>query len=325
MTQLAPFYSVVICTYQRYDRLPLAIESVLKQDLAPELYDVWIIDNTPSSPERAASRARYEGVPNLHYVEVNCPGLSNARNVAAQQSSARWLVFLDDDAVAAPDWLSRYHELISSMGEELGVVGGRVDPDYETPKPVWLDAQLVPFLSVFNWSPTVKEMPENITPFGANVAIRRDLIVQKGGFNTSLGRNGPESRNLMSGEESELFAYILWAGKKIFYTPFARVKHFIPASRLTRAWFRRRMAWQSVSDQPNIEPTPEDTMRMWVFMMDYLKNVPKEHLPYAGLFWDTEDPALFRNQIQAIQYMTHILLSEGGYPPQPQQENKGEA
>jgi len=312
----APFFSVIICTYQRYDRLPLAIESVLKQDIAPDLFDVWVIDNTPPCPERTASRKTYEGIERLHYVEIDTPGLANARNVAAQKAAARWLAFLDDDAIADVNWLSHYHETISSLGDELGVIGGRIDPLFEVPKPVWLDNQLLPFLSLLNWSKDVTELPQGITPFGANVAIRRDLLVQKGGFNPFLGRNGADSKNLMSGEEAELFQYLRDIGKKIYYTPFARVAHFIPASRLTRSWFRRRMAWQVVSDLPFFDPTEEQKFEMWVGLMKYLTSVPREQIPYMGLFWDTEEPALFLRQVECVRFVTHFLLSQGEYPEQ---------
>lgn len=313
---ISPRFSVVICTYDRYDRLALAIESARGQDLAPELYDIWVIDNTPPGEARSQSRARWEGVERLHYVEVDTPGLSNARNLAAQKSNAEWLVFLDDDAVAEPGWLTAYREATDRFGAAAGAGGGKVAVDSDAPKPPWLHNDLLVYLSAFNQGDALIELPPFLTPAGANMAVRRELLIESGGFNPNLGRNGPEAKSLLSGEESSFFQFLHAKGKKVFYAPGARVKHYVAPGRLRPEWFRRRVAWQSVTDQAYCNPTPQEVLGMWAALINYLKKIPPEHVPYAGLFWNTDDPELFREQIRCVQYFTHLLIGEGRYPPE---------
>jgi|GEM_PF-261504 len=310
----APFFSVVLCTYDRYDRLPAAVASVLNQDFPADLFDLWIVDNTPPGPARAASRALYADNPRVHYLEEDVPGLAHARNRALAEVQAPWAIFLDDDAVAGPGWLAAYQAAIAKLGPDVVSVGGRVEPLFEAPRPPWLHDQLLMFLSVLHGGDVLAEMPPGEGPVGANMALRREQALAAGGFNILLGRNGAESQNLMSGEETSLFAALRAAGGRIFFAPEACVTHAIPASRLTRSWFRRRVGWQMVSGLSSFRPSEDQKMAFWIDLMQYLPHVPREHIPYMGLFWDTDDPVLFCKQIQCIQYAAFFLLGEGGYP-----------
>jgi len=309
-------FSVIICTYQRYDLLPQAINSVLQQDIGADLYDIWVMDNSPPSPERLASSNAYKNTANLHYIELDSPGLSKARNRASELSSSDILVFLDDDATVSSDWLRNYRDAFASLGSDAAVIGGPVTPAFEIPKPVWLHDELLGYLSIFRWHDHIAELPEGHHPVGANMAIRRDLAVRYGGFGNNLGRKGDEANNLLSGEETHLFNQILEHGGKIYYAPLPRAIHHIPASRLTRSWFRRRVTWQAISEQMQKGLTPEKALTLWPHIFEYLKKVPRDHIPFMGLLWDTDDPAIFLQQIRCTQIWTHILISQGCYPPE---------
>src|SRR6516162_4374465 len=72
--------SAVICTYNRYDLLPEAIESLVKQDVPPGLFEFIVVDNSPDQAGAARFGQRYSGLSNLTYLVEPKPGLSNARN-----------------------------------------------------------------------------------------------------------------------------------------------------------------------------------------------------------------------------------------------------
>lgn len=307
----SPLFSVVICTYQRYDRLLQAIEAVRKQDIGQEFYDLWVMDNSPASNIRANSKQKYTDIANLHYVELDTPGLANARNVAIEKSAGQIIVFLDDDAIPALDWLRHYRDAFEKADKSVAAIGGRIIPHFETVRPPWLHESLMGYLSVMD-SETAHE---GYAPCGANVAFRREVLAEMK-FNTGLGRRGSEGNNLLSGEDSVLTGHIQAMGGKFGYTPLAAVTHYIPASRLTREWFRRRVAWQAVSDQLQHSLSNEDAPKLWPHIIDYLRKVPREHIPFMGLLWDTDEPELFRQQLICTQLYTHILISQGSYPPE---------
>src|SRR5207244_11271445 len=102
-------------------------------------------------------------------------------------------------------------------------------------------------LSVVDWSAErmVIHDPNTHWIAGANMAIPRALLVQVGGFSPALGRRGG---NLVSNEETHLELRLVRAGHPCLYDPRIRVRHLVPAARLSRRWLLRRSFWQVVSD-----------------------------------------------------------------------------
>ena len=76
------------------------------------------------------------------------------------------------------------------------------------------------------------------------MAVRRSLIEAIGGFRPDLGRNGKE---LLGQEQAEFFYRSRQAGAQGLYVPAMVLDHVVPASRLTRNYFRRWWYWKGVS------------------------------------------------------------------------------
>jgi hypothetical protein len=60
--------------------------------------------------------------PHVHLAVVDRPGVLWAMQAGTRQCTADVVAFIDDDAIAPPDWLTRVSE---RMGEGVGAVGGR--------------------------------------------------------------------------------------------------------------------------------------------------------------------------------------------------------
>ncbi len=310
-----PLFSAVICTYNRFDLLPRAIESLHAQTLPADEFDIWVIDNSPDSDARKASAARWSGITGLNYATVDRPGLSNARNLAAQHAQGDIIVYLDDDAVAAPALLAEYKKAFTQLGPQTAVIGGKVTPEFEIPRPPWLDDRLLPFLSVCNFGDETKQLTGSDEPVGANIAFHKSVLMQSGGFNPALGRSGSDAYTLLSGEESDCLRRIKHMGHTIGYAPLASATHFIPASRLTHAWFRKRSAWQATSDQMLYSLNDKALAIFKASIEQYVKDVPASYTADTsdkmGLMWDTENPDLFFRQINAIGMLTRLMLAKG--------------
>ena len=82
---------------------------------------------------------------------------------------------------------------------------------------------------------------------GTNISFRTDAIISNRGFATNLGRVG-SGTSLLSNEEVQLVELIRAMGDGLIYAPLTSVQHLVDPKRLTRAWFRKRFAWQAVSD-----------------------------------------------------------------------------
>lgn len=229
----APTISVLICAYtaERLPRISEAIESLRAQTVAAHEI-VLAIDH---APELAAEcRRRW---PDLHVVENReQQGLSGARNTGVAECGGEVVAFLDDDAVAAPDWLQRLGD--AYLDPTVLGVGGAVNPAWEEGRPSWFPPE-------FDWvvgcthsgMPSERGTVRNLV--GANMSFRRAILEEVGGFRHELGRIG----TIPSGcEETDLCIRIgqRWPDGRILYDPLATVDHFVPASRGTRAYFTSR-------------------------------------------------------------------------------------
>jgi glycosyltransferase involved in cell wall biosynthesis len=113
--------TVAVCTRRRPDQLRRALHSLAGQAPAPA--EVLVVDNAPDdAPTRAAAA---DLAPLVRYISEPVPGLDFARNRALREATQPVLAFLDDDAVAAPDWA---RALASAFDDSrVGVCTGRVE------------------------------------------------------------------------------------------------------------------------------------------------------------------------------------------------------
>ena len=162
-------------------------------------------------------------------------GLSNSRNEGLRHANGEVIAFMDDDAVADKNWLSK---LVRNYDQSYVMgVGGRI-------KPLWLGNQRNDFPEEFFWiiGCTYKGYPENRcvvrNNFGGNFSFRR-AVFSKLAFCSDVGRNG--SLQLTSDDtEFSIGALRLFPSSRIIYDPEAVVYHRIYPYRLSIAYVMRR-------------------------------------------------------------------------------------
>lgn len=301
--------SAVICTYNRYDVLDKAIKSLESQTLPLSDFEILVIDNSPDFATSEAVKKDYDAIGNLTYVIEKTPGLSNARNVATGLAQSNFVAFMDDDAIADPKWLEKILEAIAHYGLEVDVIGGRIDPIWEKPRPKWLGEELLGNVSVVNWGGGCRIADEKEWFAGANVTFRVQALKAHGGFAVNLGRKG-SGAVLLSNEESDLIEKIRAVGGKVVYQPEARVDHLVEAKRLERSWFRRRASWQAVSD---FLMKPDEQVQYlghdWEHLIGYINSMEPKERNIRALQIPTDDPGVFRWQLSAIYTLTRLSLA----------------
>lgn len=237
--------TAVVCTYRRYHLLNGAIESLRRQSLPPEKYQILIVDNSPDAAHGRRFAAAYSDVANLRYLHLDQAGLSHARNMALREATTPYMALLDDDEIAAADWLENIVRSFADNQADVVAVGGPVTPIWELPRPNWLHDELLGYLGLLNLGDQVLEIGPHEWLIGGNIAYRREALEAIGGFRADMGRRG---NILLSNEELELQSQLQKAGYKLIYCPKICVSHRVPAERLTQTWMRKRIFWQAVSD-----------------------------------------------------------------------------
>jgi glycosyltransferase involved in cell wall biosynthesis len=230
----APTATVIICahTEERWPVLSEAVEAVLRQS-QPPLEIVLVIDHDDDLLHRASAAW---GEPVRVVANEQARGLSGARNTGVRHARGTIVVFLDDDAVPDPGWLSG-HTIAYSSARVMGT-GGAVAPRWVSPRPAWIPEE---FLWVMGCS--YKGLPADgaavRNPIGANMSFRREVVTSVGGFAHDLGRIG---RTPLGCEETDLSirAYSAFPSRAIVLVSGAGVRHLVPDQRTTWRYFRSR-------------------------------------------------------------------------------------
>ena len=236
--------SAIVCTFNRARFLDQAVESLADQSLDRRDYEILVVDNGSKDETRRLVEEKIAAIPNLRYLHEPRMGLSIARNLGVANATGDLIAFLDDDAIACPDWLNTILECFSVLHPSPGLVCGPVAPIWSAPRPSWLKDEFLGNWSVLDWSPTRRQLKEDEWVAGANFALPKDVLLSCGGFDESLGRRG---RTLLSGEDTKLTEQIRSAGHQILFDPAMAVEHHIHANRLSKSWLYRRAFWGGVS------------------------------------------------------------------------------
>src|SRR3954447_19781147 len=225
--------SAIICAYTeaRWDDIQAAIDSLQEQTRPPHEI-VVVVDHNPRLLERL--RGYRSDIVVVENAEARV--LSGARNSGIAAAHGVLIAFLDDDAVAAPDWLERLYT--HCLDPQVLGAGGFVEPAWVADKPAWFPAE-------FGWvvGCSYRGLPRAIEPvrnlFGGCSLIRREVFDAVGGFRTGVGREG----TLPAGcEETELSirAHQRWPQRIFLYDPEATIRHRVPTNRATWRYFYAR-------------------------------------------------------------------------------------
>lgn len=225
--------SIIVCTYNRDKYLYGALQCIAANGFSADSYEIILVNNNSTdNTEKECIRFQsdYPEV-NFRYFLETAQGLSFARNRGIKESRGEILLFLDDDSFVQKDY---FVNLVRNLEDypDADAFGGKITPLFESDvTPEWLAKWNKSWISAIDLGNRVRLFKKGKYPIGANMGIRRSCIEAVGDFNTKLGRS---RKNLMGGEEKDIFNRIRNQGRKIYYFPDVEVQHVIPPSRTTK-------------------------------------------------------------------------------------------
>jgi GT2 family glycosyltransferase len=232
--------AVLIATYNRASLLGETLDVLAASVVPPGMtWEVVVVDNNSSDNTRPVVLSRQDHYPvPLRYIFERRQGRSAALNAALAVTTAPYVLFTDDDVRVAPNWLAAGAQ---ALADGWDYVGGPVRPIWDGEPPPWLDltrGDLWGTIAILDYGPEPFVFEERRrVPLGANMGARRSLVRQIGGFRTELGRT--TGKRVLGQEVPELLTRARAAGLRGRYVPEMSVDHHVPASRLTRTYFRQ--------------------------------------------------------------------------------------
>ena len=234
--------SVVICTYSldMYSHFQEAVDSVLAQT-----YDnielVLVSDGNEAVYQRMQDDYGDQPDTVVTRTEDNV-GISAARNHGIEQATGDVVAQIDDDAIAAPEWIEELLTVYEST--DAIAVGGKMTPEWVAGKPNFLPEEFYWLIGVTHRG--FGEPGEEVrNTFGSNISFRREVITELGGFDPNVGRKGDAE---IQAHESELCTRLRQKfNRGVVYNPDAKVAHKVFDYRTDPVWLIKRAFWQGYS------------------------------------------------------------------------------
>lgn len=229
--------SVILCTYNRRQSLSNALTSLADLIMPASVeWEVLVVDNNSNDGTREIAERFCQLYPErFHYHFEPRQGKSFALNSGIHEAKGKILAFVDDDVVVEPTWLEQLTSALSDC--TWAGCGGRILPKPGFLPPRWLAlsgplSQLGALCAYFDQGdlPLLLNKP----PVGTNMAFRREMFDEYGGFREDLGpRPGSELRS----EDTEFGRRLMAAGERLCYVPSAIVYHEISENRVRKGFF----------------------------------------------------------------------------------------
>lgn len=267
-----PGITVIVCSHNpREDYLRRTLDGIKAQNLPQDKWEFLLVDN--ASKEPLPKKWDLTWHKNGRHIHESNLGLTPARLAAIRESKGDLLVFVDDDNVLAPDYLSKAVELFERRAD-LGVSSGRIVPEYETPPPEWFRPHeswiAVRRIEESRWSNFFDPRSE---PCGAGMCIRKSIALgyaQKARDNARQQILGRRGNSLLSGEDVAITKVALGMGFSMGQFVELNLTHLIPSRRVSEEYLFSLYCNLSASGQliswmenPDHEPAGRPNWRVY--------------------------------------------------------------
>lgn len=299
--------SIIICSYNRHASLKRALSSIVPQLSMSQHAELIVVDNAPDSEQAKSLAAGYSGVERLTFIHEQQQGLSVARNRGLTAASGTHVAYLDDDVEVHAGWLAAMQAAVAAAGPDTAMIGGRVVVAWNPSRPKWIHDDVLGYLGRCDYGETSRYLTDDEYIVGCNMVIEASSLKALGGFSTALGRSGMGT-SLLSNEELDISQRFVRAGRKLYYAADASVDHVMDSARLNKEWFRRRAAWQAVSDVLSLDTklAPRAAESRLRRKIDPFK-IPLMRI-FEGEFGREQSALSFRRELQRIYDQTLLSL-----------------
>lgn len=289
--------SIVICTRNRSFILPDCFESLLSQTNSMTKIEIIVVDN--GSVDTTVEVIKNYSA-KFHFFKYKWEpeiGLGQARNSGVEEAIAPWILFLDDDAKAAPDLIARIIDIINYC--DFDCFGGRYLAWFKFGKPKWLAEK-------YGTMPKLLEAQgyiEQPNLAGGIMVVKRLILEKLGGFSTSLGM----TEQVGYGEDSDIQLRMLRKGYKLGFDPDLLIHHCVLPHKFDVRW-HLKAAKAKGRDQVNFQSNEKIILFQLVGELIISLSI---RLPYALFRLALKEDYFWQNLVLSVS--SRFLYSMGKY------------
>jgi len=235
---LLKLLSVIICTRSpRAEYLTRVLKALRSQKLPLDQWELLFVDN--ASREPLASKWNLSWHPHARHIREDQVGLAFARQRGMREASADLFLFVDDDNLLAPNYLSEALR-IGQEWPRLGVWGGTMVPEFEIEPP----PHLLPYLPIRQakeprWSNIAT--CSDAMPCGAGMCVRATVgaAYQRYFERSRIQLTDRSGDDLLSGGDTEIAYVACKVGLGIGIFPNLSLTHLLPRERINETYVLR--------------------------------------------------------------------------------------
>ena len=197
------------------------VDSLLTQTIDKNRFEIIIVDNNSTDNTEEIAKDFVKNNINIKYLQEKTVGYSAPRNCGWKNASGNIIAYIDDDEIAAPDWLESIEKAFQ-IAEKPDIIGGIYLGKYDENPPDWFTESM---------DRTDKSRPKGILNqrkecclAGGNIAFKKEVLEKLDGFSNNFNvKNG----FLMMGEDTDICLRAKNFGFQLFYNPDIKIYHRI--------------------------------------------------------------------------------------------------
>lgn len=245
------FISLIIPTYNREKSLKRLLFALLDQSLPQDNYEIIIVNNACTDETQKICEGFLSKFKNFKVIYESTAGLLAARNVGILAAKGEILTFCDDDIEPYPVWLSAIMDIMVSHSDIM-LLGGNNKGAFDILPPAFVNEfwiqdeygiQINPYYSLVENINQSMPAPHQGYIMGCNFTTRRSVLDIAQGF-------GPDCMPniIWQGDGENRVGKVAEKMGKVWLDPKVSVLHWMPSSRLTREYIKKRKLYFDVAE-----------------------------------------------------------------------------
>lgn len=206
--------TALICTRNRGASIEITLRSIL-ENTHPN-FTLVIVDQSTNDETRAAVEP-FLADPRVCYLRSETKGLGRARNIGLGHAQTEIVAMTDDDCEVPPEWLERIGEAFEA---------------HPTAAVVFCNVEAAPYNPAEGFIPVYQRQGDKLVRtlrdkcaargIGAGLAVRREAILQLGGFDEMLGAGA----EFPSCEDGDIAVRAILGGFHVYETDSVAILHY---------------------------------------------------------------------------------------------------